>query len=62
MERLDWKRGLLGIYAVCWACLILIAFVAFFAKPQSPADNIATLAIVVAGPALMLLIIRDLDH
>jgi hypothetical protein len=62
MEGLDWKRGFLGIYALCWAYLILLAFVALFAKPQSPADGIAVLAITVAGPALLLLIIRDLDH
>jgi hypothetical protein len=63
MEGLDWKRGLLGIYALCWACLILLAFVACFANPRQPAaDNIALLAISVAGPALLLLIIRDLDQ
>jgi hypothetical protein len=62
MEGLDWKRGLFGVYALCWACLMLLAFVGFFAKPQSPADNIALLAITVAGPALLLLVIRDLDH
>jgi hypothetical protein len=64
MQGLDGKHVLLRIYAVCWVCLMLLAVVACLAKPhESSVDgDITLLAIVVAGPALMLLIIRDFDY